>query len=247
MPLLLGLIWVSSAQTVGSVNEKSKRPESNWSRVNRAARNVKAGDRRAIQGLVDEVFLANGLDSHISASATSIKDRLIAAELDFHNGTSDGIDAEKVAVSVNQLVQRLKLPAYANTNAGEVKKVRVRMLTLYPDLVGRGSAARRNDSKPHFEDKMSPVEAFHVAVTLIQQKVFNPEFQLTTQELKEKSAQAGTAGQAKTKSVASLQNPSIGERTHEMVAAIRQGAAAMSFRDMLEQSEQSLDLLGIRR
>lgn len=243
--LLLGCIWLAAAQNISSVNEKSKGPESAWSRLNRAARNIKSGDRAAVQTLVDEVFLVHGLDHSISAGAASIKDRLVAAEVDFQNGTGDGVDAEKVAVSVNQLAERLKLPAYASTDAAEVKKLRVRMLTLYPDLVGRGSVARRDDFQPHFEDKMSPVEAFHVAATLMEQKVFNPEFQLTSQERKENLRQDGTARRAGSKG--SAPSRASGERTHEMVAAIRQGAAAMSFRDMLEQSEQSLDLLGIRR
>ncbi len=247
MSLLLGIVWIATAQNIGSVNEKRKGPEGDWSRVNRAARNIKSGDRLAAQSLVDEVFLAHGLDQHISATAASVKDRLVTAEVDFHNGTGEGIGAEKVVASVNQLAERLKLPAYASTNVAEVKKLRVRMLTLYPALVGRGSAAKRDDSKPHFEEKMSPVEAFHVAAMLMQQKVFNPEFQLTAQESQEISRQSKAKRQGITKGGPSFQGPPNGERTNQMVTAIRESGKTMSFRDMLDQSEQSLDLLGIRR
>lgn len=245
--LLVPLIWVAVAQDGGGIGPKRKHPEGSWDQVNHAARNVKTGDRRAIQNLVDQVFLANGMDGYIAASASSVKERLVSAEIDFQNGTGEGIDTEKVAASVNQLAASLKLPAYAATNADEVRKVRMRMLTLYPGLIGRGSAARRNDSRPSFDSRMGPVEAFHVAVTLIQQKAFNPEFQLTPVERQEISRKAKAAGQRKMPVATADQIAPDGERTRQMMTAIRDAGAVMSFRDMLDQSEQSLDLLGIRR
>jgi hypothetical protein len=245
--LLVGVIWVATTQSASGADQKLKRGEGSWDHVNRAARNVKTNDRKAVQELVDQIFLDNGLDNHISASAASIKDRLIAAELDFHKGTHAGVGVEKVAASVNQLAERLNLPAFASTNVSEVKKVRLRMLTLYPALIGRGSAASRDDSKPHFDEKMSPIEAFHVAVTVIQQKVFNPEFQRTAQEQQAIDSQTKIRGQARIDKTAPFPDDSHGERTRQMMVAIRESANIMSFRDMLDQSEQSLDLLGIRR
>lgn len=245
--LLASVIWVAVAQEVSSTKETHKRPQGAWDQVNRTARNVKTGDRRAIQSLVDEVFLANGLDGYISASASSVKERLVSAEIDFQNGTGDGIETKNIATSINQLVENLKLPAYAATNVAEVNKVRLRMLTLYPDLIGRGSAAKRNNSRPSFAEKMSPVEAFHIAATLLRQKVFNPEFQLTVTEQQEISNRTKTIHQAKTTLAKETPVAPTSERTHEMITAIREAGKSMSFRDMLDQSEQSLDLLGIRR
>jgi hypothetical protein len=245
--MLLGILWAVPTQSISRTQGKNRNLESGWNEVNRSARDVRPGDRRAVQQLVDKVFVDNGLDTHISATAASIKDRLIDAELDFHNGNHDGIDVEKVAVAVNQLTDRLNLPAFARTDAAEVKKVRVRMLTLYPGLIGRGSAARRDDTTPHFEEKMSPVEAFHVAATLLQQKVFNPEFQQTKEEQQQMARQTKTLSQARANRKALLPGAGNGERTRQMILAIREGARTMSFRDMLDQSEQSLDLLGIRR
>jgi hypothetical protein len=245
--LLVPVIWVASAQDVRSVRHASQRPEGRWDKVNHAAQNVRNGDRRAIQNLVDQVFLANGLDGYIAASASSVKERLVSAEVDFQNGTGEGIDTEKVATSVNQLVGSLKLPAYAATNADEVKKVRMRMLTIYPGMIGRGSAAKRNNSGPSFEARMSPVEAFHVAAILVQQKVFNPEFQLTPAERQKISRQSQTGRQLNRAAVTANSIAPNGERTRQMVAAIRAAGRVMSFRDMLDQSELSLDLLGIGR
>ena len=245
--LLLGVARVAAAQDVSSAHEKTKPQEDNWNRVNRAARNVKAGDKTAIRTLVNEIFLTHGLEEHFSAGSASIKERLVTAEVDFHNGASDGIDAERVVDSINQLGQRLSLPAFATTDVAEVKKVRVRMLTLYPALIGRGPAAKRDDSRPHFEDKMSPIEAFHVAATLVQQKLFNPAFQLTTQETRQISGQSNVTAKGRAEGRAAFQAAAKGERSRQIMAAIHTAATTISLREMLNQCEQSLDLLGIRR
>jgi hypothetical protein len=116
---------------------------------------MKHGDPVAAGALVDEVFANHGIDPAISAAAPSMKDRLVQAEVDFQNGKSRGVTEDKVAATVNQLADRFGAPAYAHTDVNDVKDLRVRMLTLYPSMIGRGPAATRDDSKPHFESEMS--------------------------------------------------------------------------------------------
>ena len=89
---------------------------------------------------------------------------------------------------------------------------------------------------------MSPVEAFHITATLIFQKISNPEFQFSSQELN--SAQSASKAGA----ISALADQvGRGDRTKQMMEVIRKGASSMSFRDMLSQSEQTLDELGIAR
>lgn len=203
--------------------------------INLAAHNVTNGDEPPIRFLLDATLAAHGLDRRISASAASIKDRLVTAEMSYQNGNT-GIDEERVVAVVNQLADRFKAPPYAYTNIAEVRKVRVRMLTLYPELIGRGPAVTRDDSRPHFEEKMGPIEAFHLTATLLYQKVFNPEYQLSTVEIQQ--------GQNMQRP---FENPIARDRRQQMLRIIHDKAAAMSLRDILDQSEESLDLLGIGR
>lgn len=239
--LLAATAWLYSAQSTAAASTNKGTQEKSWERVNRAARDMKGGDPVAAGALVDAVFADHGIDPAVSVVAPSIKDRLVRSEVDFQNGKSKGITEDNVATTVNELADRMGAPGYAHTDGDEVKEVRLRMLTLFPSMIGRGPAAARNDSNPHFDKVMSPIEAFHVGATLITQKVFNPEFQLSSQELQ------AAAKKSKRGRFADAAGNSDGKRTHEMLNVIHRGTESMSVTAMLNQCDQSLDLLGIGR
>ncbi len=246
--LLAGAIWISAAQNrvaaanSGTSSANSERQLKSWERVDRAARRLKHTDEASVRVLVQEVFADNGISENIAATAGSIPDRLVAAEIAYQKSAADGVSEDKVVAAVNQLAQRFNAPPYAYTDIKELRRLRLKMIAVYPSLIGRGSAATRDDSRPHFERIMSPIEAFHVTATLVFQKVSNPEFQFSGKEIED----AVGAGSAAT--VADL-NRSVaqGDRTQEILGIIRHGAASMSLRDLLNLSEQSLDRLGISR
>lgn len=237
--LLAATAWLYSAQSTAAASTNKGNQEKSWDRVNRTAREMKGGDPVAAGALVDAVFADHGIDPAVSVVAPSIKDRLVRSEVDFQNGKSKGITEDKVAATVNQLADRMGAPGYSHTDVKEVKQLRVRMLTLYPGLIGRGSAATRDDSKPHFDSTMSPVEAFQVTATLIHQKVFNPDFQLADKEKQDKSLQDNSGDSPRGK------GNSHGERTREMLKVVQQGASAMSVTELFDQCGHSLDLLGV--
>lgn len=236
--LLLAVGWSSAGQ--GRVAASGKGDESpSWERVNLAARKMKAGDAMAAGALADAVFAHHRLDSEVSMLIPTMKDRLVQSEVDFQNGKHKGITEENVASAVNDLADRFGAPDYAHTDVQEVKRLRVRMLTLFPGLIGRGSAATRDDSKPHFDAVMSPIEAFHITATLIHQKVFNPEFQLSQREKTDESLQQHSGDSVRAR------GNSQGERSREMLNLVHQRAASMSLTEVFNQCGHSLDLLGI--
>jgi hypothetical protein len=239
---VLGTIWFAAAQTTKNTASANVRQRTTWERVDDAARNLNGADQTRIRGLVNEVFADNGIDERIVATAGSVPDRLVAAEASFQSGKTAGISEDKVVATVNLLARHFNAPQYAYTNTKEFRRLRLKMVSTYPNLIGRGSAATRDDSKHHFDRTMSPVEAFHITSTLIFQKVFNPEFQFTQQEIDKATQQVNAADTATL-----TDRVGKGERTREMVDVIRKGASTMSLRDMLSQSEQALDELGIPR
>jgi hypothetical protein len=235
--VLAGLVWLMPKQKAQAASANRGNELPTWARIDRAARNLNGGDEQPIRALLNEILIGSGIDQRISAPTASVKDRLVAAEISYQQGKTTGISPSNVVTAVNQLAQKFHAPAYAYTNEKEVSKFRLRMLTLYPNLVGRGAAATRDDSAPHFERSMSPMEAFYTSTLLIYQKLFNADFQLTPQE---------TQSLTKTH-LNSTQGTVNLQRTREMLDVIRRGSASMSFRDILNQSEQSLDSLGIPR
>ncbi len=131
-----------------------------------AARNLRPGDETSVRTLVAAVFADNGINDRIAATSGSVPDRLVKAEMAFQTGKTPGITDDKIVTAVNQLAQRFQSPPYAYTNANEVRRLRIKMLAVYPHLIGRGATSKRDDSKPHFDKTMSPVEAFHITAIL---------------------------------------------------------------------------------
>jgi len=235
------VIYASAIQSSASTSTTNVQPDPNWMRVDRAARNAANGDEAAVRTLVNEVFADNGIDEKIVATAGAVPDRLVAAEIAFQKGKTAGIGEGSVVNAINQLALRFNAPEYAFTDVKELRRLRLKMLTVYPGLIGRGSAATRDDTKHHFDAGMSPVEAFHVTATLVFQKLTNPEFQFSRKEIDSAPQQDESSLSKLSQAVAN------GERSRELRGIIRQNAAAMSLRDILSQSEQTLDRLGIPR
>jgi len=214
-----------------------------WDRINRAASAVKSGDERTTRQLADEVFKHHGINQFtVLPPVASMKDRLVNAELHYQNGEGGAINEGQIAGAVNQLADTLGAPSYAHTTEQEVKKVRLRMLTLYPSFVGRGPSSRRDDSHPHFDENMGPLEAFHVTATMLHQKVFNPEFQISEQEAKDSSLQTSS-----TDGAILAKGNSHGERTNEMLTVVQQHVAVIKPSDLAEQCGHTLDLLGVAK
>lgn len=240
---LLGTVWIAVAQRTADTPSKAANSQKHsWDRVDDAARNLRAGDETTVRTLVAAVFADNGIDDRIVATSGSVPDRLVKAEMAFQSGKASGITDDKIVTAVNQLAQRFQAPPYAYTDVNEIRRLRLKMLAVYPHLIGRGSASKRDDSKPHFDATMGPIEAFHITATLLFQKISNPEFQFSAQELR--SAQNASNADATS---ALADRVGRGDRTKEIQQVIRKGASSMSFRDMLSQSEQTLDNLGIAR
>lgn len=241
--LSAGAVWLAVAQkSVGADGQKSP----GWERINSAATKASTGDPIAVGALADEVLADDGIDASMEPLHSTIKTRLVSAEIEYQKGNSKGLTEQNVVSAVNGLATHFNAPSYAFTNVDEVRHLRLKMVTLFPKLMGRGPAATRDDSKPHFDKRMSPIEAFHTAATLICQKVFNPEFQATPDEKQTALQKASTASATGTASLVGDSSHRNNERTREMLNLIHQERATNPI-DLLNQADQSLDSLGLRR
>ena len=209
--------------------------------VNAKAQAAKGNDETAIRELADEMFRLFEFDKAPAGMDDAIKERLVRAEINFRNGTNKADPSEfRVVHVVNRLADQLGAPAYARTNVFEVRRLRTDLRPYTPDL-------QTGDMADELGAPMSPMEAFFFAVSLLQQKRYNVEFQLTNDEwtaLHGGARARGGNGQFRGEMDARLSDTS---RTDEIEQAMEKGFAAMSAADILSLPEQLLDTLGVER
>lgn len=250
--LVIGITWTSQSSKVQS--QSKLKPEiqdqSGTERIEAKARSVKGSDKEAIQNLTAEIMTQYGWGNAPSLISNSVKNRIVNAEQKFQDGNGQGITELAVARALNGLVVKFKAPVYASTSPSEVRELRGRLLAFLPDLIGRGRAADGHEraKAPHSPIAlMSPVEAAYVAMTMIHQKMNNPEFQMTQSERRA----AWIEKHSKTPdSVVAKGSPPSGAptaRQKEMASVIQRAVKTIPQQNLFSLPDQVLDALGIER
>jgi hypothetical protein len=242
-------VWSMSGSAAHSTPPKAAADEepNPLVKINQRARAAKNGDEAATRELVDEIFRSVDFAQQFGELDDSIKDRLVRAQLNHKksNGNSS-CSEQRVVHAVNLLADRIGTPAYTRTNVFEVRRLRANLLLYTSDL-----QERRNKNglrKGQKQDvMMSPVETFFVAVTLIQQKRHNPEFQLTNDEWIALHGGKRIAGGDKKFDEEMQQRHLNSARTEEVRQAVQKGIMSMSPMDMLQLPDELLNTLGIER
>src|SRR6266446_1119054 len=250
--LVIGLTWVSKSSKVHSESQPQTeiRTKSGVQRINDKAKAVKGADRAAIRGLTDEIMSQYGWDAAPSAITDSLKDRLVSAEENFHNGNHKGISELEVTRAVNGFVAKFNTPDYSRTSPSEVREVRGRLLTLLPDFVGRGRVENgkgqaKKQGAPLAE--MSPVEAAYMTMAVAYQKMYNPDFQLTQAERRASWIDKHSKSPRTPNKADSELTTSQKERQQEMDGILRRVATTTPIQDLFSLPDKVLDVLGIER
>ena len=125
---------------------------------------------------------------------------------------------------INAIAQKIGAPAFAYTNCAEVRRVRMRMMPLVPALFARD--LKRSDGKGGFRIRQTllPMEAVYLFASVIDQKLWNPDFQLTSQERRAKWAELH--------STRSLRPSQANPRTNDLFSALETAATQESAKDL---------------
>ena len=116
-------------------------------------------------------------------------------------------------------------------------------LPLLTKFIGQKPAGQGGGPKApgsSFNATMSPLEAFTIAGLVIQQKRFNPAYQVTQQEYLAKR-------KGKDKKKDGLQETLNAKRNEEFDQAMRRATDGKSVADLMKLSHQALDKLGVAR
>ena len=245
-----GAIWATSSPTAQNHTGNDARGAALAANplvgLKEKARAAKGNDEAAVRALADETFSIFNFDQAPAGMDDAIKERLVRAELRYRQGHGKGTPEFKVVHMVNLLAHKLSAPAYASTNVLEVRRLRMGLRPYTSDLRTQSQADETKKGEKH-SASMSPLEAFFVAVSLIQQKRFNAEYQLTDDEWVELHGGKRTAGSGD-KFLSEMRARRMDStRTDELDQAIGRGFASMSPSQLLSLPDELLNTLGVER
>jgi len=193
-----GAIWINSDSAARTQAEEPQGKQSfpeqakttiPLSNLNEKSRAAKKGSETEVRALADEIFTMHQLDEAPAGLSDLMKESLVQAEINYRNGKGqDGISDASVVRAVNYLAFKVGAPPFARTNVFELRRLKAAMLPYTPDLQSRSHVNgagimvdKKSINNPH-TPTMSPLEATVFMLSLIQQKRFNAEYQLTQEE-----------------------------------------------------------------
>ncbi len=243
--LCIGVAWLMIRNQQNVVAQSTGTTATNFFvTVNEKARLARSGDVVATDELITEIYQATGIATYLTGmTGTSIKDRIKRAEIRYRQGQHAGIPEANVVFAINALTVKLGTPEYSKTVESEVRRLRVKTLPIFPELIGKTRTSNPNPiTGDTLSTEMSPSEAVFIFSCMLYQKMENPDFQLTASERTarwnfehdEKSMEASLSER-------SVSNP----RREEMAVAIDAGIRALSSSDLVNLPKKSLDILGL--
>ncbi|MGC2324906.1 MAG: hypothetical protein WA463_19885 [Terriglobales bacterium] len=185
--MLVALLGLASATAIAQQGAGS-RPS--WKVTNDKAANAVSGEPTAVAALADDVLSGSVLLEPVSAANSSLRTDLIGAELDYRAGRHPGVRDERVATAINTLARKAGAPEFAQTDTAEVRRLRMGMMSTVPALFAHDLKREDSHGKAHIRDQMSPIEAVYLAARMVDQKIWNPNYQLTAEERRQKSNEA---------------------------------------------------------
>ena len=149
--------------------------------VDRLAALDQQGSSQEIALLSQTVFERVGIPPVI-AGEFHLTARLAQAETDYRDGILKPLQEIDIVNTCSNLIKALGVKVWAETNPVELRQLRMELMAGYPQLLGSHAPAGPDGRYEALSANISPVEAVFLATSLLQQKLFRPDFQLTAQE-----------------------------------------------------------------
>ena len=225
--------------------------------IDEKARKAKGSDEAAVRELADEVFASSHFGEIPVDVLEQVKKRVVAHEVKYRQGKK-GVKEKDIVKMVNELADKVGAPDYAKTSDLQVRSLRARLMTGYPNFISPADAEGKRGLKKRvgagMNPEVSPLEAVFVAGVLLEQKMINEEFQhnpkaweekLKKKELKNwQAAERRREGRGQGKpQLAVSANP----KAREMRGVIAQSPVRMSPTALVNIVDDTLDALGIER
>ena len=172
--------------------------------------------------------------------ASSLQTRLSRAESSYRNGLSAGVSETALLTLMNGLASELKLPEYAQVTPSQLRVLRMQLALQSPAMMAAGLVTQNMRVGEAISPSMSPLQATHIFLVMLDQKVSNPDYQDKSINLSSKMQQQRMAFEKAKQSGATgghqasvTHNP----RNLEMRSSLAKGVGSLSLSD-------AMDLLG---
>lgn len=198
--------------------------------------------QESVNALVNQTFAVPHRMALDDSAIALLKPMLASGEYAYWQGSSQGIREQDLVETINFLASKLNLPDYAHTSKKQLRELRMRLMLLSPRFMARGAMGPNISA---ISEYMSPMQAFHLTQTLVDQKFWQPEYQVTPaewdQQTHEVTPPGATASTQKTPSVRLLNFPRSIELHQRMTAALNK----LNDYDAVELATQALHKAGV--
>lgn len=227
--------------------------------LERRARSLDVNNEAQVRALVDDVFsFPRSYPRLVPALEALVKDRLVRSETAYLQGARPGVSEADVVRLFNLVATRFNAPNYAKTSRRQVRVLRMALAVSLPAFMGRGMVRETMEPGQSVSEIMSPVQATHLIATLIEQKLRNPDYQLSPKEWDrdqyEKSLRTwqsiqelkrtGRLEQLPQKAHAELRDENPKKR--ELHEVMKRGISSLSLSDAWDLMDQLLSILDVR-
>ena len=182
--VMVSVLTVLLVKIVGSSSYAvpSNAPQERIASVNAKAQSTASADEAAVSQLTNEIFHQLALPE-VESGASTIKERLVRAELKYRSRVEGGISERKMVNAFNKFTRELDLHDYGRVSLSQVRYMRVQLVPAFPALM----------AQPKHRAQMSPLEATVLGLVLMTQKLSNEDFQVTPEEWAKKRHQREVA------------------------------------------------------
>lgn len=175
------------------------------------------------------------------AAIALLKSRISNAETAYWQGAHPGVREADIVIAINELADTLHLVEHARTTPTQVHDLRVSTLVTFPRLMGRHLGAKDASGHFHLSETMSPLQAVHLTLNLIDMKFTLPEYQVTPAEWEAAYAAPKKPEAAGFRIYSPWQNP----RTLELHESVGKGLEGLTEIDAVELALRTLKHLGV--
>ena len=227
-----------------------------YTELDRAAGLIKIGDDETqTRAFAEKIFnMSRSFPRMPAAVEDVLKDRLVRAEMAFRQGRGPGIQEDNIVQFVNSLAHKLNVPGYARTSTKQVRVLRMSLILTSPSFMGQGVSWSEMKIGDSIKPVMSPLQATHLILTLMDQKLINPEYQVPPEEWErtfqqssierlqafQKMQQAGSVGKQTAQGVF-RHNP----KHRELRDAVTQGISSLTLADAFGMIDDAFKTLKI--